>query len=183
MSDDPVLDASDEALVAALTGPLPGEDVPDADAQRLSLEELAAHTDLPLAVLEAIEREGFLLPRAGAGDRPYTAADAKAVQAGMALLEAGVPLGELLDLARRYDAAMQDVADHAVDLFVRFVRDPVQAEAASDDEAGARLVEAFRQMLPATGDLVAHHFRRLLLARAQARLSHELEHGGGGGEA
>ncbi len=177
VSDDPTLDASDEALVSALAGPLPGEDADG--AALMTLEELAEASDLPLAVLEAIEREGFLLPRSAAPrsaqERRYSSADARAVKAGMTLLEAGLPLGELLDLARRYDAAMQDVADHAVELFVRFVRDPVHAATDSEDEAATRLVSAFQQMLPATGDLVAHHFRRLLLARAQLRLARELE--------
>jgi hypothetical protein len=88
----------------------------------------------------------------------------------LALLEAGVPLGELLALAREYDGAARRAADRAVDLFDRYVRESVRASAGSDDAAATRLVDAFERMLPATTTLVAHHFRRVLLSAAQARI-------------
>ena len=65
---------------------------------------------------------------------------------------------------------MRPVAERAVDLFVRFVRDPIRGTAPSEEEAAAKLTEAFAAMLPATGALVGSHFRRLLIAEAQARL-------------
>jgi hypothetical protein len=40
-----------------------------------------------------------------------------------------------------------------------------------DDEAAAEeLIDAFRSMLPSVTDLVANHFRRVLLATAEAHL-------------
>ncbi len=39
-----------------------------------------------------------------------------------------------------------------------------------DDEKADRLVEAFRELLPAVTALVAHHFRRVLLDVAQEHL-------------
>lgn len=158
------LAASDEDLATAL-----GDPVPDAESEWLTREELAEHAGVSDAVLDVLERERLLLP-SGEGERRYTKADAHAVQAGVGLLEAGVPLGELLDLARRYDTAMQEVAEHAVEIFVRFVRDPIQGSAASEQEASDRLFTAFREMLPAAQSLVGHHFRRLVLAKAQERI-------------
>ena len=163
------LDPPDEALVTALAGPLPGERVSD-DERVLTMDELAAETGVSPALLEAIEREGLLQPRIHEGSAHYTASDAAAVKAGLALLEAGLPLSELLALARRHDEAMRGIADEAVEMFVRFVRDPVVDAAGSDEAAAERLVTAFRQMLPATTSLVAHHFRRVLVAAAQARI-------------
>ena len=161
-------DPADAALVQALAGPVPGE----ADEQgSLTRDELAAAVELPVALVESLEREGFLLPRASGGEPRYSPADVDTLRAGMSLLSAGVPLDELLGLARRHDAAMRAVADEAVDLFVRFVRDPIQGSAASEDEASEQLVAAFEEMLPATGQIVAHHFRRLLLASATARIT------------
>jgi DNA-binding transcriptional MerR regulator len=157
------IDAADEALVAAL-GEGSGDDAP------MTIEELAEATGVSPALLEAIEREGLLAAREQDGERIYTQADAKAVAAGLELLATGLPLGELLDLARRHDKAMRAVAEHAVELFVRFVRDPIRAQAASEEEAAERLVESFRRMLPATTSLIAHHFRRVLLAAAQDRI-------------
>ena len=159
------LDPADEALVAALETS-PGR----AGGGPLSLEELAARTGISTALLQAVEREGLLAPRETDDGPVYTDEDAAAVTAGLQLIEAGLPLGELLALAREHDAAMRPVARRAVDLFVRFVRDPIRGGAPSDEEAAERLIEAFSKMLPATGALVGSHFRRLLVAEAQARL-------------
>ena len=164
------LDAGEEALAGALAGPLPGEDL--APVEALSLSDLAERTGMSLVVLEAAEREGLLIPR-GDGDQPYTTADIDAVRAGFALLAAGVPLSELLALARRQDEAMRAIAEHAVDLFARYVRDPIRGSAASCEEASRQMVEALHEMLPAAGAVVAHHFRRRLLAAARARIEQD----------
>jgi hypothetical protein len=100
----------------------------------------------------------------------YTGADAEMVSEGLALLGAGLPLSELLVLAREHDHAMREVAERAVDVFIRFVRDPIRAQAGSEEEAAERLVEAFSTMLPATSKLVARHFEQVLLAVAQERI-------------
>jgi DNA-binding transcriptional MerR regulator len=164
---DRELDAVDEALVEAVAGPVPGEDEP---AGGMTLEELAEETGVSAAVLQVIEREGLL---GGEGSSGYGSADARMVSAGLALLEAGLPLSELLDLARRHDTAMRSIAEQAVDVFVRFVRDPVRASESSDQDAARRIVESFHRMLPATTSLVANHFRRQLLAVARARMERE----------
>lgn len=162
---------ADAVLASVLAGPVPGED--SGDDELLTLDELARRTGMSSALLRAIEREGLLVARRSDGGPRYSAADADAVRAGLTLLEAGLPLAELLDLARRHDAAMRDIARHAVELFIRFVRDPIRGQASSETEAAERLVGAFRQMLPATGSLVAHHFRSVLLDEAQARAEQE----------
>ncbi len=162
------LDPVDEALVAAVAGEVPGKS--SRDDGGLTLEQLAERTGVSPALLQAIEREG-LLP--SASDGAYSMQDAQAVEAGLALLETGLPLSELLGLARRHDEAMQAIAEQAVDMFVHFVRDPIRASGATQDEAAERLVDAFRKMLPATTTLVAQHFRRQLLNVAQARIERE----------
>jgi DNA-binding transcriptional MerR regulator len=167
---DPVLpaplDPPDAALAAAV--------VDDEDAP-YDLDDLAAEVGTSRTVLDAVARAGLLLPHHvdAAGVARYSAADVEAVRAGVTLLDAGLPLGELLDLARRTDAAVGEVAGHAVEAFLRFVRDPVRGSAASDVEAAERLVTAYRDMLPATERLVAHHLRRRLLAEAAGRIAAE----------
>lgn len=168
-SDDDRLPPADAALISALAGPLPGEDA-GADTEVLTLEELAERSGLPTSLLEAVEREGLLIPRTTDDERRYTLADADALRAGLALVEAGLPLDELFSLAREHTAAMRTIANHAVELFVRFVRDPIRSQAATDEEAAARLLEAFSRMLPATSTLVGHHFRRLLVNAAHDRV-------------
>ena len=145
------LDAADEALASALASAMPGDDT-DGDQgpeELLTLEEFAKRTGIPEALIQVIERQGLLVAPPGVGPR-YTSADVRAASAGIALLEAGLPLDELLALAKEHRA-------------------PIREEARSDAEAAERLVEAFRTLLPATTRLVAHHFQRVLLATAQAR--------------
>jgi DNA-binding transcriptional MerR regulator len=162
------LDAS-EALAVALAGPLPGE-VATID-QRLSLDDLAQRTGASRPLLEAIAREGLLVPRDEDSPRPYTPADADAMAAGLALLSVGVPLSELLALAREHDRAARAVADQAVELFARYVRDPIRDSAGSDAEAAERMVDALHLMLPAAAAMLSHHFQRRLLAAARARMA------------
>lgn len=164
---DPGLDGPDAALAAAVT---------DDGTAPFDLDGLAAEVGATRALLDAVERAGLLLPHHVDADgvARYSDADAAAVRAGLTLLDAGLPLGELLELARRTDAAVEDIATPAVDAFLRFVRDPVRGTAGSDDEAAERLVTAYLRMLPATERLVAHHLRRRLLATAAERVAEEL---------
>jgi len=159
-------DPAGQALVRALAQPLADE---TSREEPLDRAELEARTGVPRALLDVLEREGLLVPNHD-GERPYTDADVAAVQAGLSLLETGVPLSELLALAREHDQAMRAVADRAVELFARYVRDPARRSAESDVEAAERVVNALRAMLPATAAVVSHHFRRRLLAAAWERI-------------
>lgn len=161
--------ADADAVLASVVVGEPSNDHP----RMLTLDELAQATGVSATVLQAIEREGLLSPRVVNGRPVYSSRDAATVAAGLALLSAGLPLSELLDLARRHDEAMRAVAEEAVDLFVRFVRDPIHAAASTQDEAARKLVAAFNRMLPATTTLVSSHFERVLLAVAENRLQQE----------
>lgn len=161
------LSHADEALVAAVAGTAP-RGAPGGEAT-YTLEEFAERVGVAPGILLAVEREGLFGPTGGDG-AGYTEADLAAARAGMKILEAGMPLGELLALAREYDDAARRTAERAVELFDRYVREPVRATSSSDEEAAERLVGAFRSLLPATTALVGHHFERRLLAAAHERI-------------
>ncbi len=91
------------------------------------------------------------------------------VRGALRLLEYGLPLGELLSLARDTNEAMVALAARAVELFDEHVRKPIRDTAGAED-AAAQLVQAFDALLPAVTNLVANHFRRVLLAEAEERL-------------
>jgi DNA-binding transcriptional MerR regulator len=163
------LDAADEALIEAVAG---GEGDGEAAEEFFGLEELAARSGIPAALLQAIEREGLLVGRRHEGRPAYTPGDVAVARAGLRLLELGLPLPEVLELAREHHARVRQTAEHAVALFDAHVRRPLRTAGLDEDAAAARLVEAFAALLPATVDLVSHHFRRTLLAVAQEHIEH-----------
>ncbi len=125
---------------------------------------------VPRPLLEAIVREGLLVAQRRDGETGYTESDAEVVRGGLALLELGFPLPELLALARRHHDATRAIAGDAVEMFDQHVRLPLRAQALTDEEHAERLVEAFRTLLPTVTILVAHHFRSILLEVAQEHL-------------
>ncbi|MHB8466390.1 MAG: MerR family transcriptional regulator [Acidimicrobiales bacterium] len=149
------LDHADEELAAAVSSPTPGR-------SSFPIEELARRSGIPLAVLSAVAREGFLTPE----DDRYTDADVEAAAAGLRLLESGLPLPEILDLARRHHAAMRELAEGAVELFDVHIRHTLRASGGTPEESAEQLVDAFKTLLPATMTIVSHHFQRTLLAVA-----------------
>jgi DNA-binding transcriptional MerR regulator len=159
---DGELDAADEPLAAAVAAA--------SDEELLSLDELAARAGVPSPLLQAVVREGLLVARVQDGEPRFAASDVAIVAAGLQLLEAGLPLAELLALAQRHDAATRAIAEHAVTLFDVHVREPLRASDLTADERAERLVEAFRTLLPTVTTLVEHHFRSVLLQVAREHL-------------
>ncbi len=160
------LDAADEPLAAAVAEAEAGS----VDDEFLTVTELAERSGVPLPLIEAVSREGLLVPRIHDGEPRYTTEDVRIVSAGLRLLQTGLPLPGLLDLARQHHGAMREVAAQAVDLFDVSVRQPLRASDLPEEEKAERLVDAFRTLLPAVSELVAHHFRRVLLQVAQEHL-------------
>lgn len=157
------VDSDLAAAVAAARG--------DGDREELlPLEAFSQRSGVPASLIQAVEREGIELGRRIGGEIRYTTADIDMVRAALRLLEFGLPVGELLSLARDTHDAMVGLADRAVELFDQHVRRPIRDTAASDEAAAAQLVEAFDTLLPAVTNLVANHFRRVLLDRAGERL-------------
>jgi DNA-binding transcriptional MerR regulator len=136
----------------------------------LTRHELAERSGVPAELIDAVVRDGLLVPRWVEGAERFTSEDVSVVQAGLALLGAGVPLPELLDLARRHDRLARETAERAVELFDAHVRQPLRSSSLGADERARRLVDAFNKLLPAATTLVSHHFRRVLLEIAQGHL-------------
>lgn len=159
-------DGSDGDLAVAVAAAR-GEGGPE---ELLPLEGFAQRSGVPASLIQAVEREGIELGRRVDGEMRYTSADIEMVRGALRLLEYGLPLGELLALARETNDAMVRLAGRAVELFDIHVRAPIRDTAGTPAEAAARLVEAFDTLLPAVTNLVANHFRRVVLAEAEERL-------------
>ena len=158
------LGRADADLAAALAE----ERGTDESEELLTLEAFAERSGVPASLIEAVEREGVPFGRRVDGGERYTAADIEIVRVALRLLEFGLPLPDLLALARDADSSMRGLAERAVELFDERVRKPIRDTAASDEVAAEQLVAAFRELLPAVTQLVSHHFRRVLLEVAEA---------------
>ncbi len=159
------LGRADADLAAAVARARAGD-----EEELLTLEEFAERSGVPASLVQAVEREGIRISRrVDDGDR-YASGDIELVRRALRLLEFGLPLGELLALAREAHAAMVGIAERAVELFDEHVRKPIRDSAASEDQAAAQLVEAFRELLPAVTELVSRHFRRVLLTVAEEHI-------------
>jgi DNA-binding transcriptional MerR regulator len=157
-------DADLAAAVAAARGPGGDEDDP------LTLDAFAARSGVPASLIQAVEREGIALSRLVDGQERYAAGDIDVVRTALRLLEFGLPLGDLLRLARDADRAMRGLAERAVELFDEHVRKPIRDTAGDERSAADQMVEAFAELLPAVTELVAYHFRRVLLETAESHI-------------
>ena len=145
------------ALLAAVTA--------ETGERSLTRAELAAQSGVPEPFLASLEAAGLLVPAVVGGEPRYGEADLRMARAGLAVLGAGFPLPDLMQMALRHARHVESLADDAVALFDRFVR--------KVDGGGAdaeRVAETFREVMPAVTTLVALHFQRTVLQRALARL-------------
>ena len=156
------LESSDEALVAAVTHP--------ATPETLTLEELAERSGVAVPLLRSLEQAGLLVSVADGDDPRYPADDLASLEAGLKLVEAGVPLAELLELGREHAAHVEKTASRAVELFDRHVRERIQAAGGSQERAERELLQLFEELLEASGTLVRAHFQRTLLRAARAHI-------------
>jgi len=153
------LEASDEALVAAITHPSAPE--------TLTLDELSERSGVAVPLLKSLEQAGLLVA-ADAEDEPrYPASDLDSLAAGLKLVEAGVPLPDLMALGREHADSVEATARRAVELFDRHVRERIQAAGGSQEDAERRLLQLFEELLEASGTLVRAHFERTLLRAAR----------------
>jgi DNA-binding transcriptional MerR regulator len=156
----------DESLSVAVAAARAGE------AERvITLEEIAARCGVAVPLLTSLVNSGLGLGRTRDGELIFTETDVTMVQLGLRVLGAGLPLPDLLSLAQRHTSAMRETAEHAVALFDAHVRQPLHDQGGSRREAADALVAAFEALLPTVTSLVAHHFREVLLAVAEAHLS------------
>ena len=140
------------------------------DAELLGLDAFSTAAGVPPSLIQAVEREGIRIGREVDGEMRYTSTDIALVRTALRLLEFGLPLGDLLALARDVDAAMRGLAERAVDLFDEHVRQPIRDTVGDEDAAEEQTVAAFRELLPAVSSLIEHHFRRVLLEAAEERI-------------
>jgi len=150
---------------------------PVADDEHLAPQELADRTRVPLAVLRSLEASGVIRARQGNGGAYYPGADVRAVRMLLSLLGVGLPMEEFMQLARLQIATMQEVAGGAVDLYAKYVREPLRKAGLDPVDEDERAEAAFGLLIQAATSLVAYGFERMLRnawAVEKAKASDEL---------
>jgi DNA-binding transcriptional MerR regulator len=157
--DRPRTSDGDRAIVAVST-----------DDDHLDLHEVAERTRVPLAVLRSLEASGVIRPRRADETVYYTSGDVRAVKMLLTLLGVGLPMEEFMRLARMQMSTMQEVAAGAVELYSRYVEEPLKATGLDPAEEEDRAEAAFGLLVQAATSLVSYSFERMLRsARAAAR--------------
>lgn len=148
------------------------------DDERLTIVEVAERARVPVALVRSLEASGLVRPLPVEDERRYTAGDARAVRMVLSLVGGGVPMEEFMSVARTQIDAAAAVAEGAVQLFLRYVRQPLLDSGLTPEREADRLVGAFRLMVQAATELIAHNVQRHMLNRVEE----EIERRGTGAE-
>ena len=140
------------------------------DEPRFSLREVAEQSGVPPAMLRSLVASGVLRPRQVEGELIYTEFDVRAVRMLLSLLGSGLPMEEFMRVARVQLEAADAVAEGAVELFLRYVREPLREMHIEDVEEAERLAAGFRLMLEATTMLMTYNFHRMVLNAVQTEI-------------
>jgi DNA-binding transcriptional MerR regulator len=135
----------------------------DAEEERLTLRQVADRTRVPPSMLRSLEASGVLQPRHDDADHPYSTADVKAVRMLLSLISGGLPIEEFMSVARTQIETNAAVAQGAIDLFFRYVREPMLDGGLPDEKEAEQLVSALALMLQATTTLISYNVQRRVL--------------------
>ena len=147
-----------------------GDTFGEGEDERLTLRQVAERTRVPPSMLRSLEASGVLQPRDLPGDERYTTADVRAVRMLLSLISGGLPIEEFMAVAHTQIEASSHVANGAVDLFMRYVRQPLLDQGLDGDTEAHNLVSALALMMQATTTLIAYNFQRRVLNGVQAEL-------------
>ena len=152
---------ADKALIEALTA--------GSGRSNLSRAEVAAESGVSEDLIQAVEEVGLVGTGPGEEGGRYTEQDIDMGRAALALLQEGLPLGELIGLALGHAKHVDHICERAADVFDQHIRRASDADLADGDE----VADAVRRILPAVTTLVATHFHRTLVGVALARLARD----------
>ncbi len=130
----------------------------------VSRSELAERSGVPEPLISLLVDSGVLRSTTDpSGQARFDESAIGMLQAGLAILSAGVPLDDLTQLAAVHAGNVETVVDSAIELFVEHVK----GETVGDD---AQLLAVVEALLPEVTRLVAQHFHHTLVSRALERV-------------
>jgi DNA-binding transcriptional MerR regulator len=162
-------------LADVAAAPAPRRAITDAflagEQEILTMVELADRTRVPPAMLRSLEASGVIRPHRVGGESRYTTADVRAVRMLLSLIGSGLPMEEFMRVAHQQLEATDQVAEGAVELFLRYVREPLLASKMPAKEEADRLVASFRLMLQAVTELLSYNFQRTVMNKLQEEIA------------
>lgn len=144
-----LLEGTDDPLFGAL----------QSHDRTVTLEQLVELSGFPSEIVELAADAGLIKPIPTDNSR-FDREAVTMLTAGSALLEAGLPMEELLGIAMQHAEHVERVVDEAIELFQRHLE---------PDERDRR-ADIVADLVPLVSDLVAGHFRQTLVDRASSRL-------------
>ena len=138
----------------------------------LSLGDLAGRTGLAEPLLRLSVDAGLLSPAREDGEERFDEEQAAMLETAGRLLESGVDLDPLVELATTHAANIESVIARAVVLY----RAALDAQPGIDRAAMAKEIEA---LVPAVTRMVADHFSRALVDHLERLVGDEAPTGGG----
>jgi DNA-binding transcriptional MerR regulator len=131
----------------------------------LRLRDVAEQSGVPIEMLRSLEASGVLRPRRGDDGPLYGTADVRVVGCMLLLVGSGIPMDRFLEVVERHIESSKATADDAVELFRRFVEEPLRASVGGGEEqAELRVAQALEAMAAAIGELAAYLIERQVLA-------------------
>lgn len=125
----------------------------------VTLDQLVELSGFPAPIVELAVDAGLIRPLP-TDPGTFDPDAVSLLTAASALLEAGLPLDDLLEVAMRHAEHVESVVDEAIELFQRHLEP-------SDRDRRAAIVA---DLVPVVSELVAGHFRQTLVDRASSRL-------------
>ena len=128
-------------------------------ADSLSIDELVAASGIVKEIVHLAVDAGLIRPLSTDGEQ-FGIATLSMLQAGVELLDAGVPFDELIHLAVRHADHVESVAKDAVALFAKHL----------DETSTSSQTQLVESILPLVTELVAQHFRQTLIEQVGRHL-------------
>ena len=149
---------STDALLRALAQERGGE-------QKFRRADLAVVAGVPEDLVDAAQAAGLIESSSENGEEFFSSVDLEMLRNGLAVLGAGLPLKEFIEIAGLHDQNIREISERGIDLFDDHVR-----KVAPNGDDPEVVAQAFRDLLPRLTRLVALHFQRTLVNRAMERL-------------
>ncbi len=140
----------------------------------LSLTELAEASGLDREACELAVLAGLIVPISSpvksavdGSQQRFSSSSVEMLKVGLQLLEAGIPLEDLMAIASFHASSIEKVAESAVNLFAEYL---LPDDRESQAPQPADLGELVNRLVPLVTNLVAQHFQRTLISKATQRI-------------